>query len=139
MSSTKFVFFGLIRKQKWPPWLIPQKGGTLYSGARYVALWASCYYNAFSIHVHDYMYAISSGLCLRLYKFCKRLPEINETLPFTRVIVSPLIITYLDFFMDRLYRKFLGLYTVISAGVHISPGTTLVIILQNKLCLSTLT
>ena len=43
MSSTKFVFFGLIRKQKWPPWLIPQKGGTLYSGARYVALWASCY------------------------------------------------------------------------------------------------
>ena len=43
MSSTKFVFFGLIRKQKWPPWLIPQKGGTLYSGARYVALWASCF------------------------------------------------------------------------------------------------
>ena len=43
MSSTKFVFFGPIRKQKWPPWLIPQKGGTLYSGARYVALWASCY------------------------------------------------------------------------------------------------
>ena len=42
MSSTKFVFFGPIRTQKWPPWLIPQKGGTLYSGARYVALWASC-------------------------------------------------------------------------------------------------
>ena len=42
MSSTKFVFFGPIRKQKWPPWLIPKKGGTLYSGARYVALWASC-------------------------------------------------------------------------------------------------
>ena len=37
-SSTKFVFFGWISKQKWPPWLIPQKGGTLYSGARYVAL-----------------------------------------------------------------------------------------------------
>ena len=35
-------FFGPIRKQKWPSWLIPQKGGTLYSGARYVALWASC-------------------------------------------------------------------------------------------------
>ena len=34
MSFTKFVFFGPIRKQKWPPWLIPQKGGTLYSGAR---------------------------------------------------------------------------------------------------------
>ena len=42
MSSTKFVFFGPIRKQKWPPWLIHQKGGTLYSGARYVALWAFC-------------------------------------------------------------------------------------------------
>ena len=41
-SSTKFVFFGPISKQKYPPWLIPQKGGTLYSGARYVALWASC-------------------------------------------------------------------------------------------------
>ena len=46
MSSTKFVFFGPIRKQKWPPWLIPQKGGTLYSGARYVALWASCYFDS---------------------------------------------------------------------------------------------
>ena len=43
MSSTKFVFFWPIRKQKWPPWLIPQKGGILYSGARYVGLWASCY------------------------------------------------------------------------------------------------
>ena len=41
-SSTKFVFFGLISKQICPPWLIPQKGGTLYSGAQYVALWASC-------------------------------------------------------------------------------------------------
>ena len=41
-SSTKFVFFGPISKQKCPPWLIPQKGGTLYSGALYVALWASC-------------------------------------------------------------------------------------------------
>ena len=36
-------FFGPIIKQKWPPWLIPQKGGTLYLGARYVALWASCF------------------------------------------------------------------------------------------------
>ena len=42
-SSTKFVFFRAISKQKWPPWPpIPQKVGTLYSGARYVALWASC-------------------------------------------------------------------------------------------------
>ena len=42
MSSTKFVFFGPIEKKRWPPWPIRQKGGTLYSGARYVALWASC-------------------------------------------------------------------------------------------------
>ena len=41
-SSTKFVFFGFISKQKWPPWPICQKGGTLFSGARYVVLWASC-------------------------------------------------------------------------------------------------
>ena len=26
-----------------PPWPIHKKGGTLYSGARYVALWASCW------------------------------------------------------------------------------------------------
>ena len=38
MSSTKFVFFWPTRKQKWPPWLIPKKDGTLFSGARYVAL-----------------------------------------------------------------------------------------------------
>ena len=34
--------FRADRKKKWPPWPIRQKGGTLYSGARYVALWASC-------------------------------------------------------------------------------------------------
>ena len=42
-TSTKFVFFRRMSKQKFPPWLICQKGGTLYSGARYVALWASCF------------------------------------------------------------------------------------------------
>ena len=41
-SSTKFVFFGRIGKTGWLPWPIRQKGCTLYSGARYVALWASC-------------------------------------------------------------------------------------------------
>ena len=41
-SSSEFVFFGPISKQKCPPWQTPQKGGTLYSGVRYVALWASC-------------------------------------------------------------------------------------------------
>ena len=43
MSSTKFVFFRWISKQNWLPCSIPQKGGTLYSGPRYVALLASCY------------------------------------------------------------------------------------------------
>ena len=43
MSSSKFVFFGPIEKKRWPPLPIRQKGGTLYSGARYVALWASCF------------------------------------------------------------------------------------------------
>ena len=43
------VFFGggAISKQKCLPWLIPPKGGILYSGARYVALWASCSYFPF--------------------------------------------------------------------------------------------
>ena len=38
------IFYGLIGKTRWPR-LISQKGGTLYSGARYVALWASCFWN----------------------------------------------------------------------------------------------
>ena len=42
-SSTMFVFFRPIGKTRWRPWPIRQKGGTLYSGARYVALWASCF------------------------------------------------------------------------------------------------
>ena len=35
--------FGLIGKIRWPPWPIGEIGGTLYSGARYVALWDSCF------------------------------------------------------------------------------------------------
>ena len=46
MSSTKFVFCRLISKQKCQPWPILQKGGTLNSGARYVALWASCFFSS---------------------------------------------------------------------------------------------
>ena len=42
-STTKFVFFGPIGKQDGCPVRSVNKGGTLYSGARYVALWASCY------------------------------------------------------------------------------------------------
>ena len=34
--------FGSISIPKWLPWSFCQKGGTLYSGARYVVLWASC-------------------------------------------------------------------------------------------------
>ena len=41
-SSTKFIFFGQIGKTRLLPWPIPKKGGTLFSGARYVTLWASC-------------------------------------------------------------------------------------------------
>ena len=35
-------FWGRSEKTKWPPWPIRQKGGTLYSCARYGTLWASC-------------------------------------------------------------------------------------------------
>ena len=31
------------KKTRWPPWPIRQKGGTLYSGERYMALWAPCF------------------------------------------------------------------------------------------------
>ena len=48
-SFTKFVFFRPINKQKCPPWPIPQKGGILYSGARFVALWASCFMYLFRL------------------------------------------------------------------------------------------
>ena len=54
-SSTKFVFFRAISKRKWAPWTpIPQKVGTLYSGARYVALWASCWKLGQGHQVKDY-------------------------------------------------------------------------------------
>ena len=36
-------FSGRSKNKRWPPWPIHQKGGTLYSGARYVALWAYCF------------------------------------------------------------------------------------------------
>ena len=42
-SSSKIVFFGPFSKQKWSSWRIRQKGGIWYSGAQYVALWASCF------------------------------------------------------------------------------------------------
>ena len=45
-----FVFVVMISKQKWPPWPIPPRGGTLYSGARYVALWASWFMGNESEH-----------------------------------------------------------------------------------------
>ena len=42
-------FSGRSKKKRWPPWPIRQKGGTLYSGARYVALWASCFSQHFMV------------------------------------------------------------------------------------------
>ena len=41
-SSTKFVFFGPKSKKKCHPGQSIKEGSTLYSGARYGALWASC-------------------------------------------------------------------------------------------------
>ena len=35
-----------------PLWPIRQKGGTLYSGARYVALWASCFLHRLTFYVY---------------------------------------------------------------------------------------
>ena len=42
-SPTKFVFVGPTSKQKWSRFSISKKYGTLYSGARYWALWVSCW------------------------------------------------------------------------------------------------
>ena len=64
MSSTKFVFSGPICKQKSPPWRIPQKGSTLYSGARYVALWASCLCSDLDLEGWPTLWKIRPGLWL---------------------------------------------------------------------------
>ena len=61
-SSSEFVFFGPINKQKCPPWPIPQKGGILYSGARYVALWASCFRMGLSFS-HWFFTSILDDIC----------------------------------------------------------------------------
>ena len=58
-SSAKLVYFGLIRKTRWPPWPIRKKGDTLYSGARYMALWAPCFILDLFIMLH-----IVEGNCL---------------------------------------------------------------------------
>ena len=51
--------------------------------------------------MHVLNYAIVSGLRLHVLKFYKRLPAKNETLPFTRVIVSPLLPTILMYTVPR--------------------------------------
>ena len=51
-----------------------------------IIIFTTFYYNALQMHVLNY-----SGLRLHVSKFCKRLQAKNETLPFTRVIVSPLV------------------------------------------------
>ena len=44
-----------MSKQKWPPWPICRKGVKLYWGARYVALWTSCFKIACQVSsVHIY-------------------------------------------------------------------------------------
>ena len=75
-SSTKFVVFGQISKQKCLPWPIPQKGGTLFSGARYVALWASCCFGkiaygsilSFCIFVNAYVIHILVDLYVMMWQ-----------------------------------------------------------------------
>ena len=58
MFSTKYVFFGPIGKTRWP---IRQIGGTLYSGARYVALWAPCYVKCCSLLYCHVTYVVEHG------------------------------------------------------------------------------
>ena len=53
--------FRADRKTRWPPWPIRQKGGTLHSGARYVALLASCLVLCLK-NVYDFLFTIFS-LC----------------------------------------------------------------------------
>ena len=64
-SSTKFVFIGPISQQKCSPWLIPQKGGRLFSGARYVALWASCLFSK----LYEKIGWLFWGICVDLVIF----------------------------------------------------------------------
>ena len=45
-----------------PPWPILKKGGTLYSGARYVALWASCFCNHCMAFIKTWQEANTSSL-----------------------------------------------------------------------------
>ena len=69
MSSTKFVFFRPISKQKCSPWLIPQKCGKLYSGAQYVALWASCWQCALKFGCYWRCILSSDNSCARYALF----------------------------------------------------------------------
>ena len=43
-------FFGSMSIQEWPPWRTHQKVGTLFSCARFVALWASCLLSHWMFH-----------------------------------------------------------------------------------------
>ena len=72
--------FWADRKNKMPPWPIRQKGGTLYSGARYVALWASCYIyintetldkDTLSLNLSHIMRAHDNCMMLSSYFRCK--------------------------------------------------------------------
>ena len=68
-SSTKFVCFGPISKQKGPPWSITLKGGTLYLGARYVARWASCCNLICDKFNYAYRHMILNVTAMKLQRF----------------------------------------------------------------------
>ena len=79
-----------ISKQKWPPWPIRQKGGTLYSGAPYVALWASCFS---SMKTNTYiLYSEWNGskndTGISFHKFIKKYCNIN----FLKIFTSPFLL-----------------------------------------------
>ena len=73
------LFFWPMGKTRWPPWPIHQKGGILYSGARYVALWASCFLSYYFRMVWFPVYTKGGGgagkfYCVRLFSAWAR-PE----------------------------------------------------------------
>ena len=66
MSSTMLVYFGPIGKTRWPPCPVRSvnKGGTLYSGARYVALWAPCCFSVPFWIKHNFFYVFWNITCI---------------------------------------------------------------------------
>ena len=79
MSSTKFVFFGPIRKPR-----CGNKCGTLYSGAWYVALWASCLVHLSrrlkcTIVIMRCLSSVRPSLTFHIFDFSSETAERNST------------------------------------------------------------